>query len=91
MMKFIRDVERFTETKNEFPLSEREQTYRKNTKKVVLAKHTIEAGTEIKSSDLMMLRTGKTFEKIIDIETVIGKAAKVTIASESVITEDLIK
>ena len=72
-------------------MSEREQTYRKNTKKVVLAKHDIKEGTIITSSDLMMLRTGKTFEKIIDIETVIGKSSKTTILAESVITEELIK
>jgi sialic acid synthase SpsE len=91
MMKFIRDVEKFTETKNDFPLSEREQTYRKNTKKVVLAKNKISAGQTITENDLMMLRTGKTFEKIIDIETVIGKTAKLDIPAESVITEELLK
>ena len=91
MIKVIRDVEKFSYTKNEFPLSEREETYRKNTKKVVLAKRQINVGETITSADLMMLRTGKTFDKIIDIETVIGKSAKVIIPAESVITEELIK
>ena len=91
MISFIRNVEAFSVTGNTFPLSEREQTYRKNTKKVVLAKCEIKAGQVISAHDLMMLRTGKTFEKIIDIETVIGKTAVNNIAAEAVITEELIK
>jgi sialic acid synthase SpsE len=91
MLSLIRSVEKFSYTKNEFPLSEREQTYRKNTKKVVLAKRKINAGETISSADLMMLRTGKTFDKIIDIEAVIGKTAKGSIDAETVITEELIK
>lgn len=90
MISFIRNVESFSHTGDQFPLSDREQTYRKNTKKVVLAKRAIKKGQVISSSDLMMLRTGKTFDKIIDIEVVIGKSAKTDIAAEAVITEDLL-
>jgi N,N'-diacetyllegionaminate synthase len=91
MISYIRSVEKFSYTKNEFRLSEREQTYRKNTKKVVLAKKNIPSGKKIESTDLMMLRTGKIFDKIIDIEEVIGKTATSDLQPETVITEALIK
>lgn len=89
MIDLIRNVEKFSYTGTEFPLSEREQIYRKNTKKVVLAKKKINSGDKITANDVIMLRTGRTFDEIIDIEEIIGKTAKKEIDIETVITRDL--
>jgi N,N'-diacetyllegionaminate synthase len=85
MVAMIRKVEQFNHNKG-FVLSEREETYRKKTKKVVLASRTIAKGEVIQRADVTMLRTGKAYDEIIDMEEIIGKRATQEVKKHDVIS-----
>lgn len=85
MVDLVRSVEQFSQTGEGFPLSEREEKYRKNTKKAVLAATDIKAGTLIAEEHLAMLRTGKEVSELIDLEYIVGKTAATDIVKEQVI------
>jgi N,N'-diacetyllegionaminate synthase len=86
MVELIRNTEKFSKTGSSFALSEREQAYRVNTKKAVLATQNIKANAVVEADDVVMLRTGKTVPELIDIEDIIGKIANRDILREDVIT-----
>lgn len=85
MVAMIRKIEQFNHNTG-FTLSEREETYRKKTKKVVLASRTLAKGEIIQRSDVTMLRTGKTYDEIIDMEDIVGKRASQEIKKHDVIS-----
>ena len=86
MVELIRNTEKFSCTGSTFTLSEREKTYRVNTKKAVLVAQNIKLGAIIKAEDVVMLRTGKQVDELIDIEDIIGKTA-----NRDMVREDVIK
>ena len=73
MANLIRDVEQFPDPQStEFNLTEREEKYRKNSKKVVLASRDLEPNTIVTNDDVVMLRTGEEYNELLDIEEIIG-------------------
>lgn len=84
MVDLIRKTEQFNFNEG-YTLSEREETYRKKTKKVVLAARDINQSEVIQVSDLTMLRTGKSYDEIIDLEDIVGKTAAQEIKKHDVI------
>jgi sialic acid synthase SpsE len=89
MVDLIRKVERFVHH-DTYALSDRENEYRKRTKKCVLAREAIAKGTVLGPEHLVMLRTGQPVPKLLDYDELVGKKTKVAIAKHFVICiEDL--
>ncbi len=89
MVQMIRDVENFPDSFNpEFILTERENKYRINSKKIILAQNDITANTVISEMDITMLRTGEEYTEILDVEDIIGKKTKRNIGKHQIIKEE---
>lgn len=84
MVSMIRKVEQFN-MKAGFEISEREEAYRRKTKKVVLAARSIPPSSIIQPADVTMLRTGKNYDEIIDLEDILGKKTTIEIRKHEVI------
>jgi len=80
MVKLLRKTEKVLGN-GSFELSKEEYKYRKNMKKIPVAKNTITKGKIIKKSDINLLRHEKYFEEV-NITDVIGRAAKKTIKKD---------
>ncbi|HUS00525.1 MAG TPA: N-acetylneuraminate synthase family protein [Chitinophagaceae bacterium] len=76
MVNSIREVENFPDPHNyQFELTDREKTYRKNSKKMILADKDIPEGAIISESDVTMLRSAEEYNEILDQSDIIGKKA----------------
>jgi N,N'-diacetyllegionaminate synthase len=85
MVKLIKGVERFNHT-TEYKLTEREREYRKNTKKVPVAKRNLTAGSVLTVNDIDLLRVGEEKPKnLLDHDQIIGKKLIKSLDAQSVI------
>lgn len=92
MVKMIRDVDKFPDPHNqEFKLTEREKTYRKSSKKVILAADDLKAGTVISEKEIVMLRTAEEYEELCDVDDVIGKTVATNINRHKIIRKEHLK
>ncbi len=89
MIENVEKVEKFRRNES-FDLSEREEAYRKRSKRFVLSRTSIGQGEKIGPEHLMMLRTGASAIGIMDQELVIGKVAKSEIPGTTVIQEEML-
>jgi sialic acid synthase SpsE len=72
MVELLRKIEQFDESPK-FEIKEREQNYRKNTKKIPLTLHSLQKGHKLTMEDLTFLRTEEKVEEILDIDEIVGK------------------
>lgn len=87
MVKMIRATEQFAQPGG-YELSEREATYRRNSKKAVLAGQAIPKDTLLTRDHLALLRTGSPTENgIFDTALVVGKTTTAALQKGQVITE----
>lgn len=92
MVKMIRDVEQFPDPHSkEFELTEREKTYRKSSKKVILAAYDLEPGVRITEKEITMLRTAEEYNELLDVEEVLNKIVAVKIEQHKIIRKEFIK
>jgi N,N'-diacetyllegionaminate synthase len=73
MVRYIRDVEQFTSTGNEYKLGARETHYRSWTKKCIVARKNLKKGDVIGYENVVLLRTGESNPEFFDYKEVIGK------------------
>lgn len=91
MVSLIRKVEKFRFTGNEFTFSEREEDYRRRTKKVTVAVREIPAGKLITREDVALKRPAKRPDHPAEISDIIGKTASVNISLHTPITAEHLK
>lgn len=92
MVNMIRDVDSFPDPHNTgFALTEREKTYRKSSKKVILAAEDLAPGTVIGEKEIVMLRTAEEYTELCDIEDVIGKTVTGKIEKHKIIRKEFLK
>lgn len=89
MVKMIRDVEAFPDPfSQEYTLSERENAYRKYSKKVVLAGKDIQPGEVLTRQDIVMLRTPEAYTELLDLEDILGRKVTQSIQKHKIIRKE---
>lgn len=91
MVALIRQTEKFKKTGTGYNLGPREEHYRKWTKKVPLASRDIPAGTILKESDFILLRTGEPYDEVPDTSSLAGKILDIGIKEMHVIQSKFLR
>ena len=92
MVQMIRDADQFPDPHStEFDLTEREKTYRKSSKKVVLAVKELAPGTLITEQEIVMLRTAEEYDELMDVEDIMRETVAKTIEKNKIIRKEFLK